>query len=78
MTDTPQPSGPIVATGITASMLSGAAFTLLIGYIHLRYNLDLTQPNLAEYEGALHTLFEAVFTGVAMVGHLLLRRFLST
>lgn len=80
MTDAPktQGVGGIVTTGLVASSFSGAIVTLLVGYIHLRYNIDLTQPNLAQYEGALHTIVETAFTGIAMLAHIVLRRYFST
>lgn len=68
----PQGYGSVMATGITGQVVGGAMAIVFVFYYHMGVS-----PPPEAVEQALGTLFSVVVSSLAMVGHLLVRKYLG-
>jgi uncharacterized membrane protein required for colicin V production len=77
MTDVqPQNRGGIIATGLTASTLGGAIATVFTYYYHAAHPAEAIPPEAVEQ--GLQTIFTTVVMLFAMIGHVLLSKWLNS
>lgn len=67
--------GSIMATGVTAQVLGGAVAVVFVYYFHQANPTSAPPPEAIEQ--ALGTIFSTVISTAAMIGHILLRKYLS-
>lgn len=66
--------GAVIATGVTAQVLGGAIAVVFVYYFH--QGGDPAPPEAVEQ--ALGTIFSTAVSTTAMIGHLVLRKFLNS
>lgn len=76
MADTNQSLAPIIATGITAQALGGAMAIVFVYFFHAAHP-NVTPPPEA-VEQAIGYIFSTVVSAGAMIGHLVLRKYLAS
>lgn len=73
MADSPQGFGSVIATGVTAQVFGGALAVVFVYYYH--QSGDIPPPEGVEQ--ALGTIFSTIVSTLAMVGHLVIRKYLN-
>jgi len=73
--DSNQGFGAVIATGMTAQVLGGAISVVFV-YLYHAAHPDASPPPEA-VEQALGTIFTVAVSTMAMIGHLILRKYLN-